>query len=89
MIGALRDAIDEVLEEGGAMMSTVFQQLREEGKEIGLMEGKEIGVKKGEEKNKLKIAINCLIKGMDTWIIAEITELPIERIEALKAAIEK
>jgi predicted transposase/invertase (TIGR01784 family) len=77
----LRDAIDEVLEEGGAMMSTVFQQLREEGKEIGLMEG--------EEKNKLRIAFNCLIKGMDTWTIAEITELPIERIETLKAAIHQ
>jgi len=85
----IRDAIDEVLEEGGAMVSTVFQQIKEEGIEIGVMEGEEIGIKKGEEKNKLKIAINCLIKGMDTWTIAEITELPIERIEALKAAIHQ
>ena len=71
------------------MMSTVFQQIKEEGIEIGVMEGEEIGIKKGEEKNKLKIAINCLIKGMDPFAIAEITELPIERIEALKAAIQK
>ncbi|HLP47308.1 MAG TPA: hypothetical protein VK469_15255 [Candidatus Kapabacteria bacterium] len=67
------------------MMSTVFQQLKEEGVEEGI----EIGVMEGEEKNKLKIAFNCLIKGMDTWTIAEITELPIERIEALKAAIRR
>ena len=69
-------------------MSTVFQQIKEEGVAEGI-EGIEIGVMEGEEKNKLKIAINCLIKGMDTWTIAEITELPIERIEALKAAIQK
>jgi predicted transposase/invertase (TIGR01784 family) len=71
-----RDAVDEALEEGGAMMSTVFQQVREEGKEIG--------VKEGEEKNKLRVAFNCLKKGMDIKTISEITELPVERIESLK-----
>jgi predicted transposase/invertase (TIGR01784 family) len=72
----LRDAVNEALEEGGAMMSTVFQQVREEGKDIG--------VKEGEEKNKLRVARNCLMKGMDIQTIAEITELPVERIESLK-----
>ena len=69
----LRDAVDEALEEGGAMMSTVFQQVMEEG----------------EEKNKLKVARNCLMKGMDVRTIAEITELPVERIEALKNAVRQ
>lgn len=77
----LRDVVDEALEEGGAMMSTVFQQVREEGKDIG--------VKEGEEKNKLRVALNCLMKGMDIRTIAEITELPVERIESLKTAVLK
>ena len=69
----LRDAVDEALEEGGAMLSTVFQQVREEG----------------EEKNKLRVARNCLMKVMDIRTIAEITELPVERTESLKTAVRK
>jgi len=96
----LRDTVNEVLVEGGAMMSTVFQQIMEKGKEIGVKEGeeiglkkgeergKEIGVKEGEEKNKLRVALNCLIKGMDVRTIAEITDLPIEKIELLKTAFQ-
>jgi hypothetical protein len=68
----LRDAVNEVLVEGGEMMSTVFQQV----------------LQKGEEKNKLKVALNCLKKGMDTQTIAEITDLPIERIELLKTVFQ-
>jgi len=85
----LRDAVDEVLEEGGAIMSTVFQQILEKGKEIGIKEGEERGIKEGEEKNKLRVALNCLIKGMDVKTIAEITDLPVERIELLKTAVQK
>ena len=74
-------------------MNTVFQQIREEGIEIGVKEGKEIGVKEGmkegEEKKSLRVALNCLIKGMDIETVAEITDLPIERIKALKAAVQK
>ena len=84
----IREAVEKALEEGGMMMNTVFQQIREEGKEIGVKEGKEIGVKEGEEKNKLKVALNCLIKGMDIQTIAEITDLPVERIERLKTAVQ-
>jgi predicted transposase/invertase (TIGR01784 family) len=79
--GQIRDAVDKALEEGGVMMNTVFQQVREEGKEIG--------VKEGEEKNKLKVAFNCLIKGMDIETIAEITDLPVERIKVLKTAVQQ
>jgi predicted transposase/invertase (TIGR01784 family) len=87
--GQIRDAVEKVLEEGGVVMNTVFQQIREEGIEIGVKEGKEIGVKEGEEQNKLKVALNCLIKGMDIDTIAEITDLPVERIKLLKSAIQK
>ncbi len=76
----IRDAVDEVLEGGGETMSTVFQQL--------IQRGKEIGVKEGEEKNKLRVALNCLIKGMDIETIAELTDLPVERIKVLKSAVQ-
>lgn len=78
-------------------MSTVFQQVLEKGKEIGVKEGEEIGLKKGEEigikegeeKKSLRVALNCLIKGMDVRTIAEITDLPVERIELLKSAVQQ
>jgi len=85
----IREAVEKVLEEGGVVMNTVFQQLRDEGKEIGVKEGKEIGVKEGEEKKSLRVALNCLIKGMDIETIAEITDLPIERIKILKSAVQQ
>ena len=101
----IRDAVDKALEEGGVTMKTVFQQVREEGIEIGVKEGKEIGVKegieigvkkgeeigvkKGEEKKSLRVALNCLIKGMDIETIAEITDLPVERIKLLKTAVQQ
>ena len=85
----LRDAVSGALEEGGAMMSTVWQQVLEKGKEIGVKEGEEIGIKEGEEKKALRVALNCLIKGMDVKTIAEITDLPVERIELLKSAVQK
>ena len=77
----LRDSVNEAIQEGGAMMSTVFQEVHEKGKEIG--------VKEGEEKKSLRVALNCLIKGMDVQTIAEITDLPVERIELLKTAVQK
>jgi predicted transposase/invertase (TIGR01784 family) len=71
------------------MMSTVFQQILEKGKEIGVKEGEERGEERGEEKKSLRVAFNCLIKGMDVQTIAEITDLPVERIELLKSAVQK
>jgi len=46
-------------------------------------------VKEGEEKNKLRVAFNCLIKEMDIETIAEITDLPVERIKVLKSAVQQ
>jgi predicted transposase/invertase (TIGR01784 family) len=75
--------------EGGALMSTVFEEVLEKGKEIGVKEGEEIGLKKGEEKNKIRVALNCLMKGMDIETISEITDLPVERIKLLKTAVQQ
>ncbi len=77
----LLEAVTEALAEGGAMMNTVFQQVQQRGEARGEA--------RGEEKNRLRVALNCLIKGMDIQTIAEITDLPVERIELLKAAICK
>jgi predicted transposase/invertase (TIGR01784 family) len=70
-------------------MSTVFEEVLEKGKEIGVKEGEEIGLKKGEEKNKIRVALNCLMKGMDIETISEITDLPVDRIELLKTAVQE
>jgi hypothetical protein len=69
----LRDAVNEALVEGGAMMSTVFQQVLE----------------KGKDEEKLRVALTCLKKGIDINTVAEITDLPIERIELLKSFIQQ
>ena len=66
-------------------MSTLAQQWKEEGKEVGLVEGKEVGLVEGEKMNKLRVALNCLKKGMTIDLIAEITELPIDQVRLLKA----
>jgi predicted transposase YdaD len=92
--GKKKDSQKIVIKEGGALMSTVFEEVLEKGKEIGVKEGEEIGVKnlkegvkEGEEKNKIRVALNCLMKGMDIETISEITDLPVDRIELLKTAV--
>jgi predicted transposase/invertase (TIGR01784 family) len=89
----LQESVNDVIKEGGALMSTIFEEVLEKGKEIGLKEGikegEEIGLKKGEEKNKIRVAINCLMKGMDIETISEITDLPVERIKLLKTAVQQ
>jgi predicted transposase/invertase (TIGR01784 family) len=93
--GQLRDAINEVLEEGGAIMSTVFQEVLKEGKEIGVKEGKEIGVKEGKEigmkegrkdgaESKAKEMAKMLKEnGVDIDLIAKSSGLSREEIEKL------
>ncbi len=97
----LQGSVNDAIKEGGALMSTIFEQVKEigikegkeigvkEGEEIGVKKGKEIGVKEGEEKNKIRVALNCLMKGMDIETISELTDLPVERIELLKTALQE
>lgn len=75
----LQESVNEVLEEGGAIMGTIMEEI--------LDRGKEIGVKEGEEKNKLKVAINLLMMGMGIQEVARATELDVEKIESLKNTI--
>ena len=46
--------------------------------------GWEKGIQKGREEGKQEVAVNMLQMGMDVKIIAKVTGLPIETIEALK-----
>lgn len=55
----IQESVTNFLEQGGVIMSTLAQQW----KEIGLQEGKQIGQEEGEEKNKVRVALNCLRKG--------------------------
>ena len=100
----LRESVSEALKEGGVIMGTVFQELLDrgkeigvkegrdigvkEGKDIGVKEGKDIGMKEGEEKEKWRVVLTCIKKGMDIETIAELTDLPIERIQLFKNVIQ-
>jgi len=75
----LRDAVNETLVEGGAMMSTVFQQILEEGKEIGVKEGK----KNGAESKAREMAKMLKENGVDIDLIAKSSGLSREEIEKL------
>jgi predicted transposase/invertase (TIGR01784 family) len=74
-----RDQIKKMLEkskiEGGVIMETLAQRLREEGKKIGYEEG--------EKAEKSKVAMELIRRGVDKDIIAGATGLPLEKIEEL------
>jgi hypothetical protein len=42
----------------------------------------------GREDKEISVARNCLSMGMDIDVIAKITELPVERIIALKSTMQ-
>ncbi|MCU0286930.1 MAG: hypothetical protein MUF15_11090 [Acidobacteria bacterium] len=85
-------------------MGTAFQELFDRGKEVGVKEGieigvkegeaigiqrgKEIGLKEGDEKAMWRFALSCIKKGIDIETIAELTGLPVERIELLRNVIQ-
>ena len=64
-------------------MTQIEQWLREEGMKEGLKEGE----RKGKREGKLETARNALLKGADVEFVAEITNLPLETIQKLKAEI--
>jgi len=55
---------------------TIFEMLKQEGEQRGI----EIG----DENRSRKVALKCILKGMDNQMISEITELPFEEIELLR-----
>ena len=70
----------EVSLERSEEIMTIAEQLIQEGMEKGM----EKGVEKGVEKGKMETARAALLKGADMKFVAEITGLPLERIQKLK-----
>jgi len=61
----------------------IIPQWIERGIEQGIEQGIERGIERGIEQGKEKTALNLLAKGMPIEEIAQITELPIEKVRAL------
>jgi predicted transposase/invertase (TIGR01784 family) len=76
----LHEQVTSILEEGGDIMQTIAQQLREEGIKIGEEKGK----KEGMEENAKETAKKMLEKGFDLDMIVEITGLKPSEIERLR-----
>ncbi|MDD3880283.1 MAG: Rpn family recombination-promoting nuclease/putative transposase, partial [Syntrophomonas sp.] len=58
-----------------------------EAKMEGISEGKREGISEGKREGKLETARVALLKGADIEFVAEITNLPLESIQKLKAEI--
>ena len=71
----------EGLEEGLAKGIEVGEK---KGREKGLKEGEKKGIKKGIQQEKLEIAKQMLLKGLDIELICEMTGLSKVKINALK-----
>jgi len=87
----LQESVNDVIEEGGAIMSTIYQEVLEKGKEIGVKEGIEIGVKEGEQRGekrgekrgRVETAKRMLIDGVSIENIVKYTGLKEKEIEKL------
>ena len=69
-------------------MPALFEQIKNEGVEIGLEQGLEQGrkqgLKQGEKKALVKIAKNMILEGMDLAKVCKMTELSREQVEKLR-----
>lgn len=73
----LQETITRVIEEGGEIMTTLADRLRQEG------------IQKGKENNEWTVVKNSLSMGLPIDTIAKITALPIEKIKQMKAKINQ
>jgi predicted transposase/invertase (TIGR01784 family) len=84
-VDQLKKMLEESKIDGGEIMETLGQRLRNEGREEGKKIGYEEGEKKGEKNAKLKTAKELIKRGVDKDIIAGATGLPLEKVEELAA----
>jgi predicted transposase YdaD len=92
----IREQVTGILEDGGHVMQTIAQQLREEGIKIGKSEGikigEEKGIKIGEEKGKgdkaKETAKRMLEDGLPIEAISKYTGLTREEIERLREILQ-
>ncbi|GFE70320.1 hypothetical protein CFPU101_29300 [Chroococcus sp. FPU101] len=64
--------------------SVIYQEILAEGEQIGERRGEQIGEQQATE----KIALNLLQAGMKIEQVAQMTELTIEQIQALRSRLE-
>ena len=85
--------LTDIFSDTGVDMPNVAQQLKTEGKEIGLAEGlakgEELGLAKGEELGLAKTAINMLKEGLDIALIEKVTGLSNSHICRLQDELKK
>jgi len=66
-----------------SVISTYFMEGEDKGRKEGRIEGKEEGVKEGEEKTLLKAINKMLSHGKSAEEIAELLDIPLERVRSL------
>jgi len=79
-----REQVTGILEDGGHVMQTIAQQLREEGIKIGKSEGIKIGEEKGKEDKAKETAKRMLEDGLPIEAISKYTGLTKKEIEKLR-----
>jgi predicted transposase/invertase (TIGR01784 family) len=87
----LHEQVTSILEEGGDIMQTIAQQLREEGIKIGEKNMQTIAQqlkKEGKKEEKLNIARELVKNGVDINIISRSTGLPLEKLEELASKVQ-
>jgi predicted transposase/invertase (TIGR01784 family) len=82
-VDEFREMITEVLEEGGAIMLTTADRLKQEGIDIGMKKGKEEGKEEGKKEGKKEVAIKLLMENVPMETITKCTGLPADEIKKL------
>jgi predicted transposase/invertase (TIGR01784 family) len=75
-----KEEIRRVFREGMMRESVIYQEILQEGEEIGLQKGRQEGERLGIE----RVAVNMLAKGIAPETIAELTGLTLEQIQHLQ-----
>ncbi len=60
------------------------QEGKQEGRQEGITEGKRIGITEGKQVQSIQTARRMLSRNMSLEEIAELTDLPLDRIQALQ-----
>ncbi len=89
----IQETLDEVLKDGGNIMSTLAQKWKQEGIDIGWQQGKQEGIDIGWQEGKqegskdkaLAVALQMMADGLAVQTIAKYTGLSYEEIKELKS----
>jgi predicted transposase/invertase (TIGR01784 family) len=61
------------------------QEGKQEGELLGMIKGKQLGITEGKQAQSIQTARRMLGRNMPLEEIAELTDLPLDRIQALQA----